>query len=147
MYKPSGGRRVGSSNLISSISYFTVFRSCNTSSPGSFGPLNNHQDKNINIIIWVASSEKVPSNMHKMHRFRLSSTCATYQPGRCSPFHAVALHSYILYSVSVSGQWRPWSDCTNVQAGLGLCCPHMSEDMFLHNTAHIFIIAPDKAPL
>ena len=31
---------------------------------------------------------------------------------------------------SVSGHGRPRSDCVDAQAGLGLRCPHMSEDTF-----------------
>ena len=34
--------------------------------------------------IWAASSEKMPSNMHKMQIFRLSCASAKYHPGLCS---------------------------------------------------------------
>ena len=42
---------------------------------------------------------------------------AQSHPGICSPLK----HS-IVSNDSVSGQWRPWSDCAHAQADLGLCC-------------------------
>ena len=36
--------------------------------------------------IWADSSEKVPSNMRKMRRFRSSCACAKYHPGLFYPF-------------------------------------------------------------
>ena len=45
--------------------------------------------------------------------------------GRCSPF----IHS-VLSNDSVCRQRRPWSACTDAHADLGLCCPHMSGDVF-----------------
>ena len=54
----------------------------------------------------VASSEKVPSKMRKMRRFRSSRECAAYHPGLCAPFiHSVEAND------SVSGQRRPWLGC------------------------------------
>ena len=35
---------------------------------------------------WVVSSEKLPSNMHKMYRFRSSCAYSKYHLGLCSPF-------------------------------------------------------------
>ena len=81
-----------------------------------------------------SSKKKVSSNMPKMHRFRLSSACAKYHPILCSPF----IHS-VVSNDSVSELCRPWSDCSDVQADRGLCCPHMSEDRFLHGVAHLMV--------
>ena len=36
----------------------------------------------------------------------------------------------IVSNDSISGQWRPWSGCMDVQADLGLCCPHMPRRHF-----------------
>ena len=49
-----------------------------------------------------------------------------------SPF----IHS-VVSNDSVSGQWRPWSDCADAQADLGLRCPHMPEDTFYHDAVHL----------
>ena len=38
-----------------------------------------------NIIIWVPSSETVPSNVRNMRRFSSSCAYANYDPGLCSP--------------------------------------------------------------
>ena len=46
-----------------------------------------------------------------------------------SPF----IHSKVSTD-SISVQWRPWSDCTNVQADLGLRCLLMPEDTFSHSS-------------
>ena len=37
------------------------------------------------------------------------------------------IHTFysIISNESVSGEWRPWSDCVEAQADLGLCCLHM----------------------
>ena len=37
------------------------------------------------IKIWTASSEKMPSNMRKMRRFRSCCACAKYHSGLSSP--------------------------------------------------------------
>ena len=52
-----------------------------------------------NILEWAGSCEKVPSNMYKMCRLRLSGTCAKYHPGLCSP----VIHS-VVSNDSVSEQ-------------------------------------------
>ena len=72
---------------------------------------------------------KVPSNMR---RFRSSCACAKYNPGLCSP-----LMHFAVCNDSVSGLRRPWSDCADAQAYLGLRCLHMPEDTFSHGTAHV----------
>ena len=82
---------------------------------------------------WVASSERAPSNLRKMRRFRSSCAWAKYHPGLCSPF----IH-FIVYYNSGSRQWRPWSDCVDAQADLGLRCRHMPEGTFLHGPAHVY---------
>ena len=47
------------------------------------------QLRKILLIIWAASSEKEPSNMHKMSKRK-------YYPGLCSPFiHSVASTEYV----------------------------------------------------
>ena len=48
---------------------------------------------------------------------------------------ALNLKHSVLYNDSVSGQWRPWSDCAAAQADLGLCCPRMPQDTFSLGTA------------
>ena len=79
------------------------------------------------------ASEKVPMSFHKMCRFTSSCTCAKNHLSLYTSF----IHS-VVSSDSVSRQWRPWSNCMDMQADLGLCCPQMLEDMFLHVSAHIF---------
>ena len=81
-------------------------------------------------LVCAASSEKVPSKLHKMRRFG-SCTCATYYPGICSTF----IHS-VISNDSVNGQWRPWSACADAQADLGLRCPHMPENLFSHGEVY-----------
>ena len=80
------------------------------------------------------SSEKVPSNMRKLCRFSSSCPCAKYHPGLRSPF----IHS-VVSNYSVSGQWRPWSDCADAQSDLGLRCPHVPEDTFSYGAAQLKI--------
>ena len=54
--------------------------------------------------------------------------------GICSSLiHFIASNDY------VSGQQRPWSDCADAQADLGLGCPHMIEDTFSHSAANMVI--------
>ena len=77
--------------------------------------------------------QKMPLSMCKMHRFRSSCPCAKYHPGFCSPF----IHS-VVSNDSVSGYWRPWSDCVDAQSDQGRRCPNMMEVTFSHGTAHIF---------
>ena len=62
------------------------------------------------------------------------SSCAwtEYYLGLCSAF----IHSVVSID-SVCWQWRPWSDCMDAQADLGLNCSHMPEDTFSHGLAHI----------
>ena len=74
---------------------------------------------------WAPSSKKMPSNMHKMRRFISSCGCPMYHLGLCSPF----IHS-VVSNDSVSRQWRPWPDCMDPQADLGLHWLHIPEDTF-----------------
>ena len=83
--------------------------------------------------IWAASSDEAPLNMRKNRWFTSSCACAKYDPGHCSK-----LICSMVSIDSVNGQWRPWSDCADAQADLGLCCPHMPEDTFSRGTAHLF---------
>ena len=62
-----------------------------------------------------------------MCRFRSSCTCAKYHQGLCSPF----VHS-VVSKESASRQGRPWSNCADEQADLGLRCLHMPKDTFSH---------------
>ena len=59
--------------------------------------------------------------------------CAKFHPRICSPF----MHS-IRSTDSVCGQPRPWSDCANAQADLGLRCPCMHENTVSHGAAEIW---------
>ena len=72
----------------------------------------------------------------KMPRFRSSCTCAKYHPGLCSP----SIH-FKVSNDFVRGQWRPWSDCAEAQADLGLCYPHMPEEMFSHGATYMLMIS------
>ena len=40
---------------------------------------------------------------------------------------------------ALSGKLRPWSDCANAQADIGIRRPHMPEDVFLNDASHIQI--------
>ena len=75
---------------------------------------------------WTAPSENVSLSMRKMRRFGSSCACAKYHLRLCSQF----IH-FTVSNDSVSGQWRPWSDCADAQADLGLRRPHMSKDTLL----------------
>ena len=82
------------------------------------------------LLLWVASSEIMSSNMRE-RAFISSCACAKSRADPCSPF----LHS-VVSNDSVSGQGKPWSDCADAQADMGLRCPHMPEDKFPHGAAH-----------
>ena len=58
--------------------------------------------------------------MRKMRRFRSSYACSKIHPG----FWSLSIH-YVVSNDFVIGQKRPRLDCADVQADLGLCCPHM----------------------
>ena len=60
-----------------------------------------------------------------------SCACAKY-PGLCYLF----IHS-VVSNDSVSGQWRPWSDCADAQSDLGPHCPHMPEVMVSHGATQM----------
>ena len=44
--------------------------------------------------IWATSSEKGPSSICKVHRFRSSCSCTKYHLGLCSPFIPLRKHAY-----------------------------------------------------
>ena len=90
--------------------------------------------------IWTASSEKVLSSMRKICGFTSPCACAKYHPGIRSPF----IRS-IVSNDSVRGQRRPWSDCADAQADLGLRCTHICKDTFSHYAAHVITQLPLKA--
>ena len=77
------------------------------------------------IIIWTASSEKVPSNICKCTDSDQPVPNAKFHLGFCFPF----VHSLVSDN-SVSWQWKPWSDSGYVQADLGLPCPHKLKIVF-----------------
>ena len=109
----------------------TVKKNINVVFP--FTPSVRHlKYKNIYIYIYnfAASSEKAFSNVRRMRRLRSFWACVKYHPSLCSIF----LHS-LVNNGSVSEQRRPWSDCANAQADLGLCCPHMPDDMLSNGAA------------
>ena len=78
----------------------------------------------------VASSKK--HAFEQVHIVQIVQYVRIYVQNVISVF---TFRSYILFNDSVSGQWRPWSDCTDGQADLGLHCLHMPKDMFLHGAA------------
>ena len=57
---------------------------------------------------------------------------AKFHLGLCSSFTI-----FCTINDSHSWQLRPWSDCNNAQADLGLCSQHMPEDKFSHCPAHV----------
>ena len=91
--------------------------------------------------IRAAPSERMSLSMRKMHRFRFIIACAKSHPGICPPLIHWKYWVYYLHSIvsndSVSGQQKPWSDCADAQADLGLRCRHMTKDTFSHGTAYL----------
>ena len=77
---------------------------------------------------WVKNVFEHGQNAQIWHSSR---ACTMSYLGICSPL----IHS-IVSNNSTSGQWRPWSDCADAQADLGLRCPHMPKDMFTHGAIH-----------
>ena len=75
--------------------------------------------------IWAAPSQKVSWNMYKIHSDSTRITTNSH-PG-----------IFIVPNDSVSGQRRPWSDCADAQAVLGLRCPHMPEDTCSRGAANM----------
>ena len=88
----------------------------------------SHLFKVIIINTWTAASEKEPSSLRKMYRFRSSCACAKYHLGLCSAF----IH-FIISNCPVSGERKPWSGCTDVQAYMCLCFWLMPKDTFSHD--------------
>ena len=80
---------------------------------------------------------------HSKRCLRTSAKC-TYSniPHACAKCHlgviSLLIHA-IVYINSVSGRRRLWSDCADAQADLGLRCPHMPKDTFLHGAAHLMM--------
>ena len=85
-------------------------------------------------IIWASLAKRGLRTCAKCTDTDLSYACAKSHPDICSPL----IHS-IVSNDSVSGQRRPWSDCADAQADLGIRCPHMPETSF-RMTRHIFTI-------
>ena len=84
---------------------------------------------------WAAPSEKGTSSMRKMHRF-------VFIP-RMRKVSSEHINSPLIHPVvsndSVGGHRRPWSDCADAQADLGLCCPHLPEDTFSRIKAQVIV--------
>ena len=60
------------------------------------------------------------------------STCAFAK--HHSGFASLFIHS-VVSNDSLSGQWRPWSDCADAQADLYLRCSHLPEETFTNGAA------------
>ena len=110
---------------------FILFDLCNTSIPYNKTTNNTlgHEKKSAFSYIWATPNNTVPSNMCKMHRLRSSCACAKYA-GLCSPF------IFLQYWMTVSRQWRPWSDRADPQADLVLHV-RICRRYILHGAAHI----------
>ena len=67
--------------------------------------------------------------------FRSACAWEKYHPGMFSPFVCI-----VVSNDSFSEQWRPWSDCADAQADLGLRCPHTPEDTFLQGASQSQIL-------
>ena len=62
----------------------------------------------------------------------LSPADTKSHPGIYSPFiHSVVSNDF------VHRQQKPWSECADAQADMGLHCAHMAKDMFSHGAALI----------
>ena len=88
---------------------------------------------NVSVKIWSSGLPDIGAR--KSWDFLILTVSAS--TGLCSPF----IHS-IVFNDSVIGQWRPWSDCANAQADLGLRCLPTPEYMFLLGTAQMKEFAP-----
>ena len=75
----------------------------------------------------------------KMQRFRLIPRMLKVSSG-----HFLSIVTFYSVNGSISRQRRPWSDCTDAQADLGLRCLHTLKDMFLHCAAKIMLTLPCK---
>ena len=75
--------------------------------------------------------------MRKICGFISFCVCRKYHPGLCSSF----IHT-VVSNDSDSGQWRPWSDCADAQADLGLRCPHMPKDTFSQGASLMTCVRP-----
>ena len=64
-----------------------------------------------------------------------SNACAKSHTSICSP-----MMYFIVSNDSASGQRRPWSDCADAQADLGLRWLPMPEGTFWHGAAHVTYI-------
>ena len=84
------------------------------------------------MIKWTGQRDKKTFEYEQMRRIRLSCTCIKYHPGLYYQFiRSLVSNDY------VHGHWWPCSDCSNAQADLGLRCPHIPEDTFLHCAVQI----------
>ena len=86
-------------------------------------------------IKWAMSHEKVPSNMHKCVDFEIPVHAQSIIP-------TFALHSYILwYHMILLADSEGPDQAVDVQAELGLRCPHMPKDTFSHGAAQVVQVA------
>ena len=84
------------------------------------------------IYFLATSSEKVSSNMYKMHRFRLYR--AKSPPGTCSLY----IHSIVSNDSVKDSKGR---DQTAQMRSLISACPHMPKDTFSHDVALLILTA------
>ena len=84
--------------------------------------------------IWGASSEKVPSSMRKIRKFKSFCACAKSHMGLCSP---------LIYSV-VMILLRDSENCADLEADQGPRYPHMPKDKFSHRAVHIYPVYSDR---
>ena len=76
----------------------------------------------------------MPSKIRITRIFRSSCAFAKCHPGLYSLFE-----NSVVSNNSVSGRWRPWSDCASAQSDLGLRRPHISRRQIFAWLAHISI--------
>ena len=79
---------------------------------------------------WVAPSKKV---LEHAQTAQIQSILRI----RKVPPESLLFIDFVVSNGSVSRQWRPRSDCASAQSDLGLHCPYMPEDMFLHDMAQL----------
>ena len=49
----------------------------------------------------------------------------------------LSIQHIVVSNNSISGEWRPWSDCVGAQADLSIRCPFILEDTLSHGAAHM----------
>ena len=86
---------------------------------------------NVWTLFWPRQENRVFEHAQK-HIFRFIPRICKCHSGICFPLiHSLMSNDY------VSGQRRPWSDCEDGQADLGLRCSHLPKDTFSIGAAHL----------